>query len=338
MGIKIIRNEDLWIEDSAIQQVYSLNELNGVTDVIALPDLHPAKTPVGVTVKTDNIIYPHIIGNDIGCGMALINTDIKLKKFNVDSCIKMIEGTSIKGKYSIGGGNHFIECDMIDKIYDKDCSEELGLDSSYLYLLVHSGSRKLGDEIYRDYASIDGLQRDSLKFSDYLIEHDKAIKFAKENRKALADIFVEMIGKKNKNQVVVDCIHNYIEIIDDKYYHHKGSISSYSNKYAVIAGSRGSYSYIVECLSGKSNLYSISHGAGRKMARFNSKGIISSKYTKKQLLTTQLGSRVITDKTELLYEEAPENYKDIESVIEVLIEHRCIRLVARLKPLVNYKC
>lgn len=338
MGIKIIKKDDLWMEDKAIQQLYKIGKLKGVTEIVGLPDLHPGKTPLGVTVKTEDVIYPHIIGNDIGCGMVLINTNIKAKKFNAEAYSKLMEGTSITGKYSIGSGNHFLECTTIDKIYNKDLCKKLNLDDKHLYLLIHNGSRGLGEEIYRQFAAAEGLEVGTKESDAYITSHNNAIIFAKENRRKLADIFVDMIGKKVKNEIVLDCTHNYIEVIDDHYYHHKGTVSSYENRYAVIAGSRGSYSYIVECISDEDTLFSISHGAGRKIARYNSKGIIENKYTRKQLKTTSIGSLIITDKSDLLYEEAPENYKSIEKVIETLVEYDCIRLVARLKPILNYKC
>ncbi len=108
MGIKILKNDCLWMEDEGIKQVHQLYELEGVKDIIGLPDLHPGKTPVGVCVKTENIIYPYIIGSDIGCGMSLFDTQIKLKKFDSDNSVKKLQGSCIKGEYSIGGGNHFI--------------------------------------------------------------------------------------------------------------------------------------------------------------------------------------------------------------------------------------
>ena len=51
-----------------------------------------------------------------------------------------------------------------------------------------------------------------------------------------------------------------------------------------------------------------------------------------------LGGRVITDKKELYYEEASEAYKDVEEVIQILLENDLIEVVARLKPLITYKC
>ena len=48
---------------------------------VGLPDLHPGKTPVGAVVITENVIYPQLIDNDIGCGMSMFMTDIKRRKF-----------------------------------------------------------------------------------------------------------------------------------------------------------------------------------------------------------------------------------------------------------------
>ena len=102
MAIRIIKNEKLWMEDEAILQLETFSKLKGIIDVVGLPDLHQGKTPVGATFKTKDIVYPFLIGNDIGCGMSLFDTDIKLKKFNIDRIIKKLTDTYIQGKYYIG--------------------------------------------------------------------------------------------------------------------------------------------------------------------------------------------------------------------------------------------
>lgn len=338
MGIKIMRDEKLWLEDEAVSQLKKVAEFEGVIDAVGLPDLHPGKTPVGATICTENIIYPFLIGNDIGCGMSLFNTNIKLKKFNKDKVVKKLDGTKIYGEYSIGGGNHFAELQSIDKIFDKELASKLSLDKQKLYLLVHSGSRQLGESIYRKYADINGFKEDSEEFNEYLKEHSKAIQYAKDNRINVADILMDMIGIKYDNEVVIDCIHNYLEVIDGKYYHHKGSISSLDSDFAIIAGSRGSYSYIVKCISQEEWLYSISHGAGRKWARHLCKGRLEGKYKRQELTKSKLGGTVILDNKTLLYEEASEAYKNIESVIDTLLDNKCIKIIARFKPEVTYKC
>ena len=82
---KIITNNKNWMEYNAIRQFENVSTLEGVVDAVALPDLHAGiKSPVGIVLKVQNRVYPHIIGNDIGCGMGLFNTNIKLKQYKQD--------------------------------------------------------------------------------------------------------------------------------------------------------------------------------------------------------------------------------------------------------------
>jgi len=337
MGIIIIKNKKLWMEENAIQQLKNIAEFKNVVDVAGLPDLHQGKTPVGATIKTQKMIYPFFIGNDIGCGMSLFDTNIKMKKVNIQKYIRLLENTKISGSCSIGGGNHFAELQMIDKIYDKQNVGSLNIDKNHLMLLIHSGSRKLGDDIYRQYASTNGLEEGTKEFDDYFKEHRKAIEYAKKNRMMIANALMNQLKVKYHNHLIIDCIHNYIEDDEGNYYHHKGTVSAW-DPYAIIAGSRGTYSYIVQCIPTKKTLYSISHGAGRKWARHLCEGRLETKYKKDEMKSTQLGGRVICHSNHLLYEEASEAYKNIDDVIDTLIEYECIKLVARLKPLVTYKC
>jgi len=338
MGIKIIKNEKLWIEDSAVQHLEDISLLEGVVDVVGLPDLHNGIVPVGTTIQVKDRIYPYLIGNDIGCGMSLFHTHVKLKKLNIKLIEKRLENTKIQGKFSIGGGNHFAELQQIEKIYHKDYAKELHLDKQLLYVLVHSGSRHMGEHIYRQYASKELLIEGTQDMQDYLNKHQKAMKFAKENRKQIAHLLMDKIKLKYDNEMIVDCFHNYIEYYQGYYYHHKGSVSALQT-YAIIAGSRGTYSYLVKCIPQQETLFSLSHGAGRKWPRYLCKGRLMNKYQHiDDLKTTTMGGKVITHQKELLYEEASEAYKNIEDVIQVLLEYNCIELVAQLKPLVTYKC
>jgi len=336
MEIKIIKNDHLWIEDEAVEHLQQLGLLEGVEAIVGLPDLHQGKVPVGTTIKVKDRVYPFLIGNDIGCGMALFNTHIKLKKLNLKNIVKRLENTQINGKFSIGSGNHFAEIQAIDKIYNNEIAKTLNLDTKYTYLLVHSGSRNLGEKIYRQYASQNALFDEEI--IKYMNKHDKAVGFAKMNRMQVADILMDKLNLKYDNELIFDCMHNYIEYYDGFYYHHKGSISAL-NAYAIIAGSRGHYSYVVKCIPREETLYSISHGAGRKWPRYLCKSRLENKYkSQKDLYRSQIGGRVILNKKQLLYEEASEAYKNIEDVIDVLLEYECIELVARLKPLITYKC
>nr|WP_268248134.1 RtcB family protein [Paludibacterium paludis] len=105
----------------------------------------------------------------------------------------------------------------------------------------------------------------------------------------------------------------------------------------VIPGSRGDYSYLVEPVADEISLFSLAHGAGRKWMRSECKDRLSSRYSPQQLKRTAPGSHVVCDDRQLLFEEAPEAYKSIGTVIESLREAGLIHVIARLKPVPTYK-
>src|SRR5699024_1465752 len=109
MKVEIMKNNKLWMEDNAIRQLESIADFKDVEYIVGLSDLHMGKQTVGCTVCTKQFIYPFLIGNDIGCGITLYETQEKTRKIKVERLVKKLENTGIYGKYSIGGGNHFIE-------------------------------------------------------------------------------------------------------------------------------------------------------------------------------------------------------------------------------------
>ena len=52
---------------------------------------------------------------------------------------------------SLGAGNHFIEVDMVDEVFDLDAAEAMGLQEGYLAVQIHCGSRGFGHQICSDY-------------------------------------------------------------------------------------------------------------------------------------------------------------------------------------------
>ena len=85
------------------------------------------------------------------------------------------------------------------------------------------------------------------------------------------------------------------------------------------------------------SLYSLAHGAGRKWQRSECEARLRKRYPKDALRKTRLGSLVVCDARDLLYEDAPEAYKDVDNVVQVLAEAGLLRLVARLRPVLTYK-
>lgn len=55
---------------------------------------------------------------------------------------------------TIGGGNHFVEIQRVDEIYDKEAAEAMGLSKNQVTIMVHCGSRGLGHQNATDYIKI----------------------------------------------------------------------------------------------------------------------------------------------------------------------------------------
>jgi len=53
---------------------------------------------------------------------------------------------------TLGSGNHFIEIQVIDQIYDKEAAEVFGLELGNITIMLHSGSRGFGYQVCDDYS------------------------------------------------------------------------------------------------------------------------------------------------------------------------------------------
>lgn len=358
--IKIICSNNTGIEGDAIQQLKNTSELDGMVYAYGMPDIHPGKGhPIGASFLSKDIIYPYLIGNDIGCGMSLYEID--LKKMKQDKTVKKIKGIELPMDESIaksilddfeidhnyvsslgtiGGGNHFAEFQLVDQIINEELFLKYNLDKKKYYLLVHSGSRGLGESILTSHIqkyNSKGLNKDNDDFQEYLKKHDYALKWAKANRYAIMYRLAEQLNFNSK--LICDIEHNFVEKMnDDLFLHRKGAIPS-NKGIIIIPGSRGDYSYIIEPKESflEDSLFSLSHGAGRKWKRSETKSRLSKKYSVQDLQKTKMGSRVICEDKQLLYEEAPMVYKNISNVINDLEEANLINIIAIMKPFITYK-
>jgi release factor H-coupled RctB family protein len=88
--VRLFASAQSWIEGEAVRQLYATAKLDGVRRAVGFPDLHPGKgTPVGAAFVTKGVIYPHLIGGDIGCGMALFKTDLVRGDVKLDRWAKL---------------------------------------------------------------------------------------------------------------------------------------------------------------------------------------------------------------------------------------------------------
>lgn len=349
----LISNEKIWIEQAAKDQLEGVSRLVGVKKTVGLPDIHPGKSPVGIALLSEGRFYPHLIGNDIGCGMGLFESGVKLKKYRQSKWvsrlnhIKALSDIWIENPYreespianlgTIGSGNHFAEFQCVEQILNEEMFSALNIAREQIHLLVHSGSRAYGQSILQRCFDPEGLSEGGEAAAAYLAEHENALLWAERNRKLTAIKLLNYLGAEGDVKTIIDCCHNYLEKREDGWLHRKGAVSAEKGA-IVIPGSRGSLTYI--CVPKENtniSLNSLSHGAGRKWARSICKSRINNKYDRDSIRRTTLKSQVICHDTNLLFQEAPEAYKNVEEVIRVLVAYDLIEVAATMRPLITFK-
>ena len=353
-----------WLEGPAVEQFKRVMTFPGILRGAAFPDLHPGRgVPVGAAFLSEKIIYPALIGNDIGCGMTLFSAGVSERKFKKDKLLRRLGSepeTSLQNAAresiafmdgcaedpgnmlgTLGHGNHFAEFLAVEKIIDAERSDALGLRRHDMLLLVHSGSRCYGEMLWRDVAAIhgdQGLPSDSPDALDYLETHARLIEWASFNRRLIG----RALGRLSAYEMteILNATHNSITPYGcGQFIHRKGASAVEAGKPVVVAGSRGAFSYLVSPLGdGIGNIHSLAHGAGRKWNRQSTRDRVRAKHDDMQsLLKTKLGTEVVCPDKALLYEEAPEAYKDIACVIADLQDFNLATVVAELRPVVNIK-
>ncbi|MCA9716231.1 MAG: RNA ligase RtcB family protein, partial [Myxococcales bacterium] len=245
---------------------------------------------------------------------------------------------------TIGGGNHFAELQEVADVHDDAGLAALGLDRGQLALLVHSGSRGLGQSILTahitDHAA-EGLVTGSAEAEAYRARHDEAETWARVNRAVIAARFLEAIGADPPGAPAIDVCHNSARAADVDgcacWLHRKGAAPSDEGP-IVIPGSRGALSYVVRPIGdGAGAGFSLAHGAGRKWRRSDARGRLRKRYKPRDLERTSVGGRVICEDRDLLYEEAPQAYKDVDVVVADLVGAGLLEIIATLRPLITYK-
>lgn len=280
---------------------------------------------------------------------------------------------------TLGSGNHFLEVQRVDQIFDPDAAEKYHLFPNQVVILIHCGSRGLGHQVCTDYVrtmlqklptygfSLPDKQlacapADSKEGEEYLKAMAAAANYAWANRTAIAHhvrIEWELIfGAKNSLYTLYDVCHNIAKKethnIDGKptevLVHRKGATRAFGpglqevpedyrsvGQPVLIPGSMGTASYILKGTKKAMDetFGTVCHGAGRAMSRSEAKRRVSG-----QELRTRLNSKGIIVEcfsNKGLAEEAPEAYKDIELVVDVVHNLGLATKVARLKPIAVIK-
>jgi tRNA-splicing ligase RtcB len=338
-----------------------------------MPDVHLAMDVcIGVVIATSHLIYPQAVGGDIGCGMLAVAVDqeaaalknpkiavqllselggaIPARRRNRDSVLaqpaELVGETlshtrleAIRRKEAeiefatLGSGNHFLEI---------QADEE-----NQLWLMVHSGSRALGQAI-RDHhlgnaQLVDGrlraLDAESDAGKEYLHDAAWARRFAAASRKAMAEeagkVLTRILQCDIRWETMIATDHNHVVLEHhgdcDFWVHRKGAMSVPRGEAGVLPGSMASPSFHVEGRGCEEALCSSAHGAGRALSR----GAARSKFTDRELRRQMEGVWYDYRLTGKLRDEAPAAYKDIRAVLKA--QRELVKVIRTLRPVLNYK-
>ncbi len=139
---------------------------------------------------------------------------------------------------TLGSGNHFIEIQVVEEIFDQEAAIAMGLEENQVTVMIHSGSRGFGHQVCTDYLEVmnKAMHRYGIKLpdrqlacapfqskegQDYLGAMKAAANFAWANRQCLMGLtvqtFLETLKISPKDlgmSLVYDVAHNIIKVED----------------------------------------------------------------------------------------------------------------------------
>jgi tRNA-splicing ligase RtcB (3'-phosphate/5'-hydroxy nucleic acid ligase) len=355
------------------EAIERLRRAPDVQQIAVMPDVHlSADVCIGVVVATSHLIYPQAVGGDIGCGMLAVALDVESAVLNdprvagqvltdlgravpsrrrnrnamipqpedvesytlSDPRLESIRRSEGSLEFAtLGSGNHFIEIQ----------ADEEGR----LWLMVHSGSRALGQTIRDHHLSraqpvdnrLRALDAKSDAGAEYLHDASCAQRFADASRRAIAAEVGRALARTLGAQVCWDTAittdHNHVSLEHhgerDLWVHRKGAMPARLGESGVLPGSMGTLSFHVEGRGHAEALCSSAHGAGRALSRTAARGQVTERALRRQMEGVWYDAR----KTERLRDEAPSAYKDIRAVLRA--QKDLVKVIRTLRPVLNYK-
>lgn len=261
---------------------------------------------------------------------------------------------------TLGSGNHFLEIQKVDKIYDEATAQKWNLILDRITITIHSGSRGLGHQNCTDYVGKmrSAIQKYNIKLPDpelacapfnskegqtYFKSMGAAANFAWANRQCMVHYVRGVWQKVMKGKIndftlkqIYDVAHNIakLEEYDGKklVIHRKGATRAFHDQPVIIPGSMGTASYLlIGANAEKETFGTVCHGAGRLMSRAKAKRSVWGKELQKKLAEQGIIAR--SHSMSGLAEEAPSAYKDINEVVDVVHNLGLAHKVAKLVPL-----
>jgi tRNA-splicing ligase RtcB len=293
----------------------------------------------------------------------------------VSACAERVsERAKLRGRDqlgTLGGGNHFLEVEVVEEIHDAAAASALGLQEGDVTVLMHTGSRGLGHQVCTDHVRVmdAALGSQGIELPDrqlayaplsspegrgYFEAMCAAANFAWANRQVLThrvrEVAARVLGRAAEVRVVYDVAHNIAKLEtlggESVCVHRKGATRAFGpssdelpaayrgvGQPVFIPGSMGTSSFVMVGADASSevSLSSACHGAGRKMSRTAAKHGVAGHTLRRELEAA--GIVVRCPSNEELAEEAPFAYKDVERVVDVIARAGIARKVARLRPL-----
>ncbi len=276
---------------------------------------------------------------------------------------------------SLGAGNHFLELQRVDEIFDEETAKKFGLKKDMITIMIHCGSRGLGHQVASDYIKLMEDEYGYPEFDRELVnapiksELGKkyfsamacAANFAFANKQLITHWVRETLKRifpKFKADVVYDVCHNIAKFERHKVggkekeilVMRKGATRAFGKgrkelpgdyrdigQPVIIPGSMGTSSYVLLGTKKAEELSwgSTAHGAGRVESRTSARRELKGEDVKKEL--NDKGIEVKAGSWKGLVEEAPSVYKDIDEVVKVSHELGIATLVVKVKPVLVMK-
>jgi tRNA-splicing ligase RtcB len=270
---------------------------------------------------------------------------------------------------TLGSGNHFLEVQTVEVVYDERAASTLGVSEGQLMVMIHTGSRGLGHQVCTDYLETAGkaLRRYGISLPDrqlacapvdsdeaqaYLGAMRAAANFAFANRQVLThwtrQVFertLHLAPRELGLRVVYDVAHNIAKEEEHEVdgvrrrliVHRKGATRAFPGQPVLVPGDMGRYSYLLIGTERamRETFGSTCHGAGRRLSR-----TAAVKAARGRRIGDELRQRGVLARAtgrDALAEEMPEAYKDVQDVVDVVHRFGISTRVARLKPLAVIK-